>query len=160
MARARFHAALLLPLAVSLTGCTSKPAVYDGKVATHSIDDYAEAPRPVYANQVPVYPGAKIKDAMGSESWGDTPESYSEGMAWWFEVESPGDRLIAFYDAALPNATRETGEHGAVMWTLPPAGGGDGDKIAVIVEGKEFRIKESVRGGRDRLLQTASNPND
>ncbi len=146
--------------ALVVSGCSSKPAVYDGKVARHSIDDFGEAPQALFANQIPVYPGAKITDAMGSESWGDTPESYSEGMAWWFEVENPGDKVVAFYDGALPDAKRETGADGEVIWTLPPTGGRDGDEIAVIVQGEELRIRESVRGGRDRVAQSATSASD
>lgn len=144
--------------ALALAGCSGPAPVFDGKVAKHSVDNFDEAPRAVFANQIPVYPGASITDATGNQSWGDTPDTYSEGMTWWFEVTGATESVVAFYDTALPEASRKVDENGEIIWTLKPSGGREGDEVAVILSGRELRISEDVYGGRDRLVQNAANP--
>jgi hypothetical protein len=129
----------------AVAGCTAQKPVYDGRVASHSTDDYDEAPRAQYANQIPVYPGAKIDDAMGSESWGDGPESHSYGMTWWFKTKATQPELIAFYDFALAGATRQVDDEGAVHWTLAPQAGEAGEEIGVTVDAEGFRIHEETK---------------
>lgn len=141
----RMRVPVLLVVLAVLAGCSAERPQYDGSVAAHSIDDYDEAPRPQYANQIPVYPGAKIDDAMGSESWGDTPESHSYGMTWWFKSDATQEQLVAFYDFALAGAKREVDDEGAVHWTLAPQAAEPGEEIGVIVEKDGFRIHEETR---------------
>jgi hypothetical protein len=131
--------------AVALAGCAARQPVYDGQVADHSIDDFDQAPKAVYANQVPVYPRAELTDAMGSESWGDEPDSYSKGMGWEFEFKGEKADVVTFYDAALPNAAREVAEDGEVIWTLVPEGALPGEEVMVRVGEKEFWIHEDVK---------------
>jgi hypothetical protein len=137
--------AVMVAAIAALAGCSAERPVYDGKVASHSIDDYGDAPRPQYANQIPVYPGAEIEDAMGSESWGDTPESHSYGMTWWFKGSATQEQLVAFYDFALAGAKREVDDEGAVHWTLAPQASEPGEEIGVIVEQDGFRIREETK---------------
>ncbi len=139
-----------------LAGCTSTPPVYDGSVARHSVDDYPEAPRAVYANQIPVYPDARMVDAMGSESWGDEPGTYSQGMGWEFEFDSSDhDEVIAFYETALPNVTRTTSEDGEIVWEFPPAGARSNETVTVRVGPTEFWIHEDVYGDREEMIRNA-----
>src|SRR5262249_9942533 len=121
--------AFVLTMLAIAAGCAAKQPIYDGSVASHSTDDYREAPHAQYANQVPVYPGATIDNAMGSESYGDEPDSHSYGMAWWFKTKATKDDLTKFYDAALPGARKTTLENGATQWSLAPKGGQPGEEI-------------------------------
>jgi hypothetical protein len=134
-----------------VAGCSTKQPVYDGKVAAYSVDRFHDAPKAMFANQVPVYPGAKVTDAMGSQSYGDEADSYFEGMCYWLKFSAPTDQVIAFYDAALPNAVKSTDEDdGATVWTFTPAGGHPADRVTVRVKDQELRITEDVQGGRHR----------
>src|SRR5262245_20508908 len=89
--------------ALALAGCATRKTVL---------------PYAVYADQVPIYPGAVLKDAMGSTSAGDTPESGSDGMAWFFDVKAPADEMVAFYQQRLPQAKRdaEWGDGVRLVW--------------------------------------------
>ena len=139
----------LLALAL-LAGCAAQQPVYDGQVAAHSVDKLGADSKAIFANQVPVMPGAKFTETSGGESWGDEADSYSQSMTWWFSYAMPREKVEAFYDAALPAAGRSTIEGGAVVWTLKPSGGQPHDEIRVVVDDKELRITEDVQGGRSR----------
>jgi hypothetical protein len=143
--------------AFALFACSSAPAVYDGKVARRSVEDFDEAPRAVFANQIPVCPGVKLDDAMGSKSWGDEADSYSEGMTWSFEFPAAErDRVIAFYETALPGVERTTDEDGDVVWEFPPAGAKEKESVSVRVRAAELWISEDVYGNRDERIRNAS----
>ena len=126
--------------ALGACGCGAKPAAL---------------PYAVYANQVPIYPGAVLQDAMGSMSAGDTPESVSDGMAWFFKVEAPADKLLAFYQRRLPDATRDPRwpEGARLVWI--PKGAAPGERVEVIIENDGLRISESVKPGK-----RPGNPNE
>lgn len=146
----RTLAVLALGLVV-LVGCSAQQPVYNGQVAAHSVDDVGgDSPKAIFANRVPVVPGAKFTETSGGESWGDDADSYSQRMTWWFDVSRPMDEVVAFYDAALPTAERSLTEDGDVMWTLRPETGQRYDEIEVIVGQGELRITEDVQGGRSR----------
>jgi hypothetical protein len=123
----------LAACALAMAGCASKqPAL----------------PHAVYANAVPIYPGAVLEDAMGSTSTGETPESVSDGMAWFFEVEAPADRLLAFYQRKLPDAKRDPVWQEGVRLVWVPPGASPGEEVAVVIDDNELTIHEQVRSGR------------
>lgn len=115
----------------------------------------AALPHAVYANTVPIYPGATFESAMGSTSMGDTPESMSDGMAWFFEVQAPADKLVAFYQEKLPNARRDPDWVDGVRLVWAPEGAAPGEELAVVLEDNRIMIKESVRPGK-----RPGNPNE
>ncbi|MEZ4652320.1 MAG: hypothetical protein R3E12_01595 [Candidatus Eisenbacteria bacterium] len=43
------------------------------------------------ATQIPLYPGARAEDAMGSDLYGDTKDAHMKGMAVWFTTEGTFD---------------------------------------------------------------------
>jgi hypothetical protein len=131
--------------AALVAGCSAIQPVYDGQVADHSIDDFERAPKAVYANQVPIHPHARLVDATGSESWGDAPDSFVRGMGWEFEFPGEMEPMIAFYDAALPAATREVMGDGEVMWTFAPRGARPGEEVMVRVGRGRLWINEAVK---------------
>jgi len=112
-------------------------------------------PHAVYANSVPIYPGAKLGNMMGSTSMGDTPESMSDGMAWFFDVEAPADKMVAFYQQKLPNAKRDPDFVDGVRLVWVPEGAAPGEELSVLIEQNKFMIKESVRPGK-----RPGNPNE
>jgi len=112
-------------------------------------------PHAVYANSVPIYPGAKLGNMMGSTSVGDTPESMSDGMAWFFDVEAPADKMVAFYQQKLPNAKRDPDFVDGVRLVWVPEGAAPGEELSVLIEQNKFMIKESVRPGK-----RPGNPNE
>ena len=127
-------------LALAAAGCSAKQTVL---------------PYAVYADQIPIYPGAVLEEAMGSTSAGDTPESMSDGMAWFFEVKAPARELLAFYEQRLPQAKRDAdwGEGVRLVWT--PAGGAPGEELSVVIGDDLLSIREQVKPGK-----RPGNPNE
>jgi hypothetical protein len=106
--------------------------------------DSASAEYAAYATQMPLYPKSKITDAMGSESWGDGPDSYSYGMAWWCEVKATKAEILAFYAGKYPSAERRNTDGGAIELKVIPAGAKPGEYMGVwIDEDGKYRIFES-----------------
>ena len=126
--------------AVTALGCGAKPA---------------SLPYAVYANDVPIYPGAVLEDAMGSTSIGDTPESMSDGMAWFFNVQAPAEKLVAFYEKRLPQARRDPNWEDGVRLVWAPKGAAPGEELAVVIAENTLSIREDVRPGK-----RPGNPNE
>ena len=126
--------------ALAATGCASKKTVL---------------PYAVYADQVPIYPGAVLEEAMGSTSAGDTPESMSDGMAWFFEVTAPAQEMVAFYQQRLPQARRDTGWEDGVRLVWVPEGGAPGEELSVVIGENTLSIREQVKPGK-----RPGNPNE
>ena len=126
--------AILVAGASAVAGCGSRPAKWDAEAA-----QYAQ-----YATQIPLYPGTKIVDAMGSESWGDEADSYSYGMTWWCETKATRDELLAWYAAQLPNAERSNPfEDEVVQLEVTPQGARPGETMGVqIGEDGKYRVYE------------------
>jgi len=102
----------------------------------------------VYANAVPIYPGATLEDAMGSTTAGDPQGSHSDGMAWYFDVQAPADAMISFYMKKLHGAKRDpVWQEGTRLVWIPP-GASPGEEIAVVIDDNELTIHEEVRPGR------------
>lgn len=112
-------------------------------------------PHAVYANTIPLYPGAVLEDMMGSTGIGDTPESMSDGMAWFFQVKAPADKMVAFYEQKLPNAKRDPEWETGVRLFWVPEGAAPGEELAVVIEENKLMIKESVKPGK-----RPGNPNE
>ncbi len=127
--------------AAMLEGCSSSSETKWPKEAARLV---------VYGTQMPLYPGAELEDAMGSESWGDTEDSYSEGMAVWFTVKDSKEKVLAWYEAKFPDAKREVDDEGDVTFTLVPTGGEAGEDVGVTVEDGKIRIFESTKRGKHK----------
>jgi hypothetical protein len=112
-------------------------------------------PHAVYANAVPIYPGATLEDAMGSTTAGDTPESTSDGMAWFFDVQAPADKLLAFYQSKLPNAKRDPQWLEGIRLVWVPEGAAPGEEVSIVIGENELSIREDVRPGK-----RPGNPNE
>lgn len=112
-------------------------------------------PDAVYANSIPIYPGAVLDGAMGSTSMGDTPESMSDGMAWFFDVKAPAAKMIAFYEQKLPNARRDPDWEDGVRLVWTPEGAAPGEELAIVIEDNRLSIREAVRPGK-----RPGNPNE
>lgn len=141
--RYRNVATMLAMLALAANGCAGKQAAL---------------PHAVYANAVPIYPGAVLEDAMGSTSSGETPESMSDGMAWFFDVEAPADRMIAFYEKQLPDAKRDPVWQEGVRLVWVPPGASPGEEVAVVIDDNELTIHEQVKSGRRPGSPNATGP--
>jgi hypothetical protein len=124
----------------ALTGCAAKEAKWTAEAAQYA----------VYATQIPLYPGAKCEDVMGSDSYGDEPESHTEGMAWWYNVSAPKDKVVAWYEARLPKAVKTDGDDGSVVFTVEPEGGEAGEDMGVIIEEGKLRVFEHSRAGKHK----------
>lgn len=129
---------LVLLAAAACVGCLVGCAANGGW-------DAASAEYAAYATQIPLYPGSKITDAMGSESWGDEPDSYSYGMTWWCETRATRDQVLAFYVSKLPNATRSTPyDDGSIELKVIPEGAKPGEDMGVLIgDGGKYRVFES-----------------
>lgn len=103
----------------------------------------------VYATQLPIYPGAELEDVMGADTYGDEPGSHNERMNFWFTVEDSPEEMIAWYDARLPEATKEESDEGDIVYTLTPTGAEEGEYFGVRVEADGgLRIFENTLGGK------------
>lgn len=120
---------------ISLVGCAAKETKWSAEAAQYA----------AYATRIPLYPGTKIKDAMGSESWGDGPQSYSYGMTWWCETKATRDELLAWYTARLPNAERATPyDDNTIELKVIPEGAKPGEDMGVLIEDDgKYRVFES-----------------
>jgi hypothetical protein len=136
-------ACALAACALALAGCASKQAAL---------------PHAVYANAVPIYPGAVLEDAMGSTSTGDTSGSASDGMAWFFDVEAPAERMIAFYEKKLPGAKRDPVWQEGVRLVWVPPGASPGEEVAVVIDDNELTIHEEVKPGKRPGNPNATSP--
>ena len=133
-------AAVITLCALVAAGCASKKTVL---------------PYAVYADQIPIYPGAVLEEAMGSTSAGDTPESMSDGMAWFFEVKAPAAQIVAFYEQNLPQAKRDAEWDDGVRLVWAPTGGAPGEELSVVIGENKLSIREEVKPGR-----RPGNPNE
>lgn len=127
---------------VGLAGCSSAPkqAKWEGEAKSAA----------VYATQIPLYPSAKATDAMGSDSYGDTPADHTEGMAWWFEVPATQAELDAWYATHLVGASKRTDDTGAIEYTLEPTGGEEGETMGVRLADHELRVFEDTKPGKHK----------
>lgn len=138
--RVRNATSMLLILALAAGGCGVR---------------HMTLPHAVYASAVPIYPGATLEDAMGSTSGGDSPESMSDGMAWFFDVEAPADQMVAFYERNLPGAKRDpVWQQGTRLVWIPP-GASPGEEVSIEISENDLTIHEEVRPGR-----RPGNPNE
>jgi hypothetical protein len=107
-----------------IAGCGAHEAKWSAEAAQYA----------AYATQIPLYPGTKITDAMGGESWGDGPETYSYGMNWSCETKATREELVAWYEARLPNAQRRTTDLGWIELTVIPKNAKPGEDMGVRIE--------------------------
>lgn len=121
--------------AAMVAGCGAKEARWDAESAQYA----------AYATQIPLYPGTKISDAMGSESWGDEPDSYSYGMTWWCETKATREELLAWYETRLPNAQRSTPyDDNMIELKVIPQGAQPGEDMGVLIgEDGKYRVFEN-----------------
>jgi hypothetical protein len=129
-------AAAAAALAVAALGCTAK-----------SNKDLL--PGAVYAaNAVKVYRNAELVNVMGNESWGDGPDSYTQGQTWYFNTGDSQQKVVAFYEKLLPGAERTTNDDGSVTFRIVPAGAEKNEYVQVTVDDGEIRIGEHCRPGK------------
>jgi hypothetical protein len=141
MKRASSFAAVTAAAVLLICGCAAKETKWSGETAAMV----------VYAKSIPLYPGAKARDAMGSDSYGDTPESHSEGLAIWFEVKDfDREKVLAWYRERLPNATTRALETGTIELTVPVPNGEPGEDMGVAIGSEDFRVFEHTKPGRHR----------
>ena len=133
-------AATAWTLALIATGCGEKQAKWTKEAAQYA----------VYATQIPLYPGAKVTEVMGSHSYGNSlADLVSEGMTWWFESKATRDELTEWYAERLAGATREDTEDGDIVFTLVAPDGEENEDMGVIIqEGGVFRVFENTGPGK------------
>ena len=134
--------ARLIAAAAALTlgalGCTAKP-------------NQDMLPGAVYAAKVvPVYRYSVLTNMMGNESYGDEPDSYTQGQFWSFEVKDSKAKVLAFYEHQFPGAERTTNNDGSVTLRVIPEGAEKNEYVYVTVEDGEIRIGEHCRPGKIR----------
>jgi hypothetical protein len=141
MKRVSSVVALAAMAAVLWCGCAVKETRWSGETASMV----------VYAKSIPLYPGAKAKDAMGSDSYGDTPESHTEGLAIWFEVKDyDRAKVLAWYQERFPNATEQALETGTIQLTVPVPNGEPGEDMGVAIGAEDFRVFEHTKPGKHK----------
>ena len=141
MKRASSLAAVAAAVVLPVLACAVHETKWSGETASMV----------VYAKSIPLYPGAKARDAMGSDSYGDTPESRTEGLAIWFEVKDyDREKVLAWYRERLPNATTHTLETGTIELTVPVPDGEPGEDMGVAIGGEDFRVFEHTKPGKHR----------
>lgn len=130
-----------LAVALLVAGCATHESKWSAETASHV----------VYAKTIPLYPGATARDVMGSESWGDEPDSYSEGMTVWFEVKDYSKaKVLAWYEERLRGAETEVLDDGAIQLTIPAPNAERGEDMGVVIEDTGFRVFEHTKAGKHR----------
>ncbi len=108
----------------------------------------------VYAQTLPLYPGLEFDDVMGSDTYGDEPDSHHEGLCYWFDVKNPDqdtkEKIVAWYDQKLPGARKEINDEGDVTYTLTPPNGEPGEDMGIIVENQKVRVFEHTKSGKHK----------
>ena len=139
----RWTQAALVAVAVLGVGCAAggpQEATWEGEAKSYA----------VYATQIPLYPGAKVEDVMGSDSFGDTEAGHTEGMAFWFAVSATRTELDGWYAERLTGATKTIDDEGAIIYTLAPEGGEAGEEVGVVLEENRLRVFEQTKAGKHR----------
>lgn len=131
-------APLATALLAALLGCAAQETPWAPEAAA----------RAVYATQIPIYPGATMEDVIGSARFGDTRDSYLEGVGWWFVVLDPKDKVVAWYEARLPEARKTTDREGNVVFTITPRGADSGEDVGVTVHDGKIQVFEHTRVGK------------
>jgi hypothetical protein len=105
-------------------------------------------PDSVYGDQIPVFPGASYRNAMGGTSSDELfgPPT-AESLSWFFDVEESADQVVAFYTQRLPNATRIS-EDAETRFDFVPAGADTGESVTVRVGQGQLQITEVVKPGK------------
>jgi hypothetical protein len=125
--------------ALLLTGCAVTEAKWSGDAAAAV----------VYAKEIPLYPGATFDGAMGSQSWGDEPGSYTEGMTVWFVVEGfDRAKVLDWYERRLQNAETEVLDDGAIRLKIAVPNGEPGEDMGVVIDENRFCVFEHTRPGK------------
>ena len=134
----RRHIAVAAALALALPGCTAKSHL-------------EQLPGSIYAGRVvQVYRNAVLTNMMGNETYGDAPDSYTQGQSWTFEVNDPKTKVLAFYEQQFPNAERTNNSDGSVTFRIVPQGAEKNEDVEVTVGDGEIRIGEHCRPGKIR----------
>jgi hypothetical protein len=106
-------------------------------------------PGAVYAaSAVQVYRNAELTNVMGSDQYGDEPDSHIQGQTWFLKVKDPKEKVLAFYAQQFPNAERTTNEDGSVTFRILPQGAEPGEDVHVTVADGEIRIGENCKPGK------------
>jgi hypothetical protein len=125
----------LVVAGLGLAGCGSEAAeaVWSKEAAQYA----------VYATRIPLYPGTKIGEAMGSERYNKDRSSVIYGMTWWCATKATRDELRTWYEAKLPTAERATNDDGHLVLTVVPEGAGPQETMGVLIEGDgKYRVFE------------------
>jgi hypothetical protein len=120
---------------LALAGC--------GSEATETAWSKEAAQYAVYATRIPLYPGTKIEDAMGSERCSRDLGDCTYGMTWWSTAKATRDELRTWYEEKLPTATRETDGDGHLVLTVIPDGAAPREDMGVLIEADgKYRVFE------------------
>ena len=108
-----------------------------------------QLPGAVYAaGAVKVYRNAVLTTLMGNETWGDGPDSYTQGQTWSFHVDDSMEQVLKFYEKELPGAERTTNDDGSVSFKVVPQGAEKNEFVTVTVDDGVIRIGEHCRPGK------------
>jgi len=141
MNRAMSLVATAVGVGILLGGCAAREAKWSRDSASMV----------VYAKSIPLYPGATVKDAMGSDTYGDTEDSHFEGMCLWFQVKDfDREKVLAWYEQRLPNPKTETEESGTIQLSVPIPNAEPGENMGVWIDQDGFRIFEHTKPGKHK----------
>jgi hypothetical protein len=101
----------------------------------------------VYATAVPIYPGAKLRDAMGGSYSAEIGGSVTyTSQSWFFQFTADTARVIEFYRQKLPSAQRQAeAEPGAAYFQWIPPNAAIGELVTVTIRAGELQIGEIVK---------------
>ena len=101
----------------------------------------------VYASAIPIYPGAKLRDAMGSSYSAEMGGSVTyTSQSWFFQFTGDTARVIEFYRQKLPSAQRQAeAEPGAAYFQWIPPNAAIGELVTVTIRAGELQIGEIVK---------------
>lgn len=112
------------------------------------VDEPVKLEGAIYAHRVPVYPSATYDGTMGgtySGSFGGP--AISQSQSWFFNTDDSVEKVAAWYEERLPDASREE-EDGEVTLSFVPEGAEEGEKVNVFIRPGRFSINEEVKPGK------------
>lgn len=125
-------------------------ALFLGLVACSKSGSTPSLEGSVYGSQIPIYPGATLKDTGGGnyyEELGGAPTFNSK--SWFFETKDSVTLLTAFYENRLPPGSRQDdAEEGTVLFKFTPKGAEEGEDVSIHIEPGKLNVSEVVKPGK------------
>ena len=131
------------------TAIPGKPRLPIPCLTSQPIRRPVELPNAVMAQQMPVYPGAKLESQMGgTTSDGVGGREITKSMSWFLKVSDPPEKVVEFYEKEWSSSRKEEDEEGNVVFDGTFEGAESEESLKVTVRPDEIQITEILSASR------------